>query len=57
MYLAESLKRAVEKVIGRGKPTARQARAAVRKRQPTKFLFQDDGSGIGRYIVIVEAWR
>ena len=57
MYLAESLKRAVEKVTGRGKPTARQARAAVRKRQPTKFLFQDDGSGIGRYIVIVGAWR
>jgi len=43
MYLVESLKRAVEKVTGRGKPSDRQARAAVRRRKPKTFKFKDDG--------------
>jgi uncharacterized protein YjlB len=44
MYLAETLKRAIEKVTGHGKPTGRQARAAVRRRKPKTFRFRDDGS-------------
>jgi uncharacterized protein YjlB len=43
MYLVESLKRTVEKVTGRGKPSDRQARAAVRRRKPKTFWFKDDG--------------
>ena len=43
MYLTETLKRTVEKVTGRGKPTDRQARAAVRRRKPKPFRFKDDG--------------
>src|SRR3954468_23820923 len=43
MYLVESLKRTVERVTGRGKPSDRQARAAVRRRKPKTFKFKDDG--------------
>src|SRR4051794_25420905 len=44
MYLTETLKRTVEKVTGRGKPTDRQACAAVRRSKPKTFRFKDDGS-------------
>jgi uncharacterized protein YjlB len=43
MYLTETLKRTVEKVTGRGKPSDRQARAAVSRRKPKTFRFKDDG--------------
>jgi len=43
MYLTETLKRTVEKITGRGKPTDRQARAAVRRRKPKTFRFKDNG--------------
>jgi uncharacterized protein YjlB len=44
MYLTETLKRTVEMITGRGKPTDRQARTAVRRRKPKTFRFKDDGS-------------
>jgi uncharacterized protein YjlB len=43
MYLVETLKRTIEKVTGRGKPTERRARAAVRRRKPKTLWFKDDG--------------
>jgi len=43
MYLTETLKRTFEKATGRGRPSMRQAQAAVRKIQPQTFLFKDDG--------------
>jgi uncharacterized protein YjlB len=44
MYFTETLKRTFERVTGRGRPTARKARAAVRKHKPKTFSFKDDGS-------------
>jgi len=44
MYLTETLKRTFEKATGRGRPTARQARAAVEKVEPKTFRFKDDGA-------------
>lgn len=44
MYLSETLKRTFERVTGRGKPSARQARAAVARRKPRTFIFKDDGT-------------
>jgi uncharacterized protein YjlB len=44
MYVTETLKRAYERVTGRGKPTPRQARAAVVRRRPKTFMFKDDGT-------------
>jgi len=44
MYVTETLKRAYERMTGRGKPTSRQARAAVIRRRPKTFMFEDDGS-------------
>jgi uncharacterized protein YjlB len=44
MYLTEALKRTLERATGRGRPTARQARAAVHMVKPTTFSFEDDGS-------------
>jgi uncharacterized protein YjlB len=44
MYLVESFKRTIEKVTGRGKPSDRKARAAVRRSKPRTFRFKDDGS-------------
>jgi uncharacterized protein YjlB len=44
MYLTETLKRAFERVTGRGKPSVRKARAAVQKRKPKTITFKDDGS-------------
>jgi len=44
MYVTETLKRAYERVTGRGKPTIRQARAAVVRRRPKTFMFKDDGA-------------
>jgi uncharacterized protein YjlB len=43
MYLVESLKWTIEKVTGRGRPSDRQARAAVSRRKPKIFSFKDDG--------------
>jgi len=43
MYLTETLKRTVEKITGRGKPTDRRARAAVRRRKLKTFRFKDNG--------------
>lgn len=44
MYLTETLKRTFERVTGRGRPSVRKARAAVRPRKPQTFVFKDDGS-------------
>jgi uncharacterized protein YjlB len=44
MYVTETLKRAYERVTGKGKPTVRQARAAVVRRRPKTFMFKDDGT-------------
>jgi uncharacterized protein YjlB len=44
MSLTETVKRTFETVTGRGKPSARQARAAVVRRKPKTFMFEDDGS-------------
>jgi uncharacterized protein YjlB len=44
MYLIEALKRTFEHATGRGKPSARKARAAVRKVKPKTFMFKDDGA-------------
>jgi uncharacterized protein YjlB len=44
MYVTETLKRAYERVTGRGKPTTRQVRAAVARRRPKTFMFRDDGT-------------
>jgi uncharacterized protein YjlB len=44
MYVTETLKRAYERVTGRGKPTTRQVRAAVARRRPKTFMFADDGT-------------
>ncbi len=44
MYVTETLKRAYERVTGKGKPTVRQARAAVARRRPKTFMFKDDGT-------------
>jgi uncharacterized protein YjlB len=44
MYVTETLKRAYERVTGRGKPSTRQVRAAVVRRRPKTFMFKDDGT-------------
>ncbi len=44
MYLTESLKRTFERVTGRGRPSARKARAAVSRHDPQTVVFKDDGS-------------
>jgi uncharacterized protein YjlB len=44
MYVTETLKRAYERMTGRGKPTVRQARAAVTRRRPKTFMLRDDGT-------------
>jgi uncharacterized protein YjlB len=44
MYLTEALKRTFERATGRGKPSVRKARAAVRKVKPKTFMFKDDGA-------------
>jgi uncharacterized protein YjlB len=44
MYVTETIKRAYERVTGRGKPTPRDVRAAVIRRQPKALLFRDDGT-------------
>jgi uncharacterized protein YjlB len=43
MYIVENLKRKFEQVTGMGKPSKREARAAVRKAEPQEFMFGDDG--------------
>jgi len=43
MYLLESLKRTIEQVTGRGKPSVAQARRSATRRQPQTFVLHDDG--------------
>jgi uncharacterized protein YjlB len=44
MYLLEKMKRTVENVAGRGKPSAQALRRNVRERKPRTARFRDDGS-------------
>ncbi len=44
MYVTETLKRAYERMTGRGKPTPREVHAAVIRRRPKTFMFEDDGT-------------
>jgi uncharacterized protein YjlB len=43
MYLVETLKRTIEQVTGRGRPSSAQVRSRVIRRRPKTFLFRDDG--------------
>lgn len=44
MFVVENLKRKFEQATGRGKPSRKEARAAVREIEPEQFLFADDGA-------------
>jgi uncharacterized protein YjlB len=44
MFILENLKRSLEQVTGRGKPSVRQIRQRVLRRRAKTFLFRDDGA-------------
>jgi uncharacterized protein YjlB len=44
MTIVESAKKAFEDLTGRGKPSAKEAKAAVREVEPKTFMFADDGA-------------
>jgi uncharacterized protein YjlB len=44
MYIIENLKRTFVRATGRGKPSTKEARAAVKPRKPRTIMFKDDGA-------------